>query len=307
MTEPRRLLESSSAASRLLRAGLRDNPGSSAARRAAVALGLGTASVSAATSAAALGGGTTASTLAVVGASATSGAAGVASAGLVAIGAKWTAIGLLSGTLVAGGASAFTPSPARVPSPLTTAAIAPLTPQGAPQPDPAGVPVVDRASTTEFGLPPGPAGIGDPPAERTPRAFEPKERTTNATRERIPRIAPAATTNENTSKQAGSTRGETGGLGRDLSQIDATRRALKARDPKRAEALLDGYDRARRTDFFEREALVLRIEALVQRGEHARAAELASDFFRRFPEDVHAPRIRSLLSGSAPKANGAPR
>ena len=90
-------------------------------------------------------------------------------------------------------------------------------------------------------------------------------------------------------------RGDTGALGRDLTQIDATRRALKAGDTKRAGELLDGYELGRQTDFFEREALVLRIETLVQRGQHERAATLASRYFQRFPDDVHAHRIRSLL------------
>jgi hypothetical protein len=96
-----------------------------------------------------------------------------------------------------------------------------------------------------------------------------------------------------------------GGLGRDLSQIDETRRALRTGDASAAQALLDAYEHRRETSFFDREAVVLRIEALVQQGQRERAAKLAADYFRRFPNDVHAPRLRALLEGAGtPKEPG---
>jgi hypothetical protein len=45
-----------------------------------------------------------------------------------------------------------------------------------------------------------------------------------------------------------------------------------------------------------REARVLRIEALHRAGETARAHSLAQRYLLEFPQDAHAPRLRSLTS-----------
>jgi hypothetical protein len=211
---------------------------------------------------------------------------------VTAVAAKWMFIGLLGGSVAAGGATAierFEPTsqwqekqtglqPAQtveVPQPRTHASIS------------------DRG--TEVGEPPAlsPVAPDVPPAERRPPPT-PKAAPALVVREHKASAA-RATPREDEGSRSNAQPDDTGGLGRDLTQIDATRRALKAGDAKRAEALLDGYERGRRTDFFEREALVLRIEALVQQGQHQRAATLASSYFRRFPDDAHARRIRSLL------------
>jgi hypothetical protein len=287
MSEPRRLLESSSAASRLLRTGLRDNPEPHAVRRAALVLGLGAASASAATGASALG-----ASSGVVAASGTAAAGAAASSiGVTAVAAKWVVVGILSGTVAAGGASAIERWEPTSPRQEEPAGSQSQPAHGIELPKPRAQAAVSERS----------AEVGERPAlSPVARDMPPKERRP------APTAAPAVAVRERTADAARATpreRGaqpnapadDTGGLGRDLTQIDATRRALKAGDAQRAEALLDGYERGRRTDFFEREALVLRIEALVQQGQHQRAATLASSYFKRFPDDAHAPRIRSLL------------
>jgi hypothetical protein len=286
MSEPRRLLESSSAASRLLRAGLRDNPERHAARRAALVLGLGAASASAATGASAAG---AASAAVTISGSAAAGAA-ASSVSVAAVAAKWMFVGLLGGTVAAGGATAIErlePTaayeertearsqravPTESPKPRTQAAFSLQNPEPSP---PAAAPSAPDTPSTE-------------------RRHSPTSKASAAVRERGPGTSPA-TANERGDSRPSLRHGDTGALGRDLAQIDATRRALKAGDATRAGELLDGYHRGRQTDFFEREALVLRIETLVQQGQHERAATLASRYFQRFPDDVHAHRIRGLL------------
>jgi hypothetical protein len=46
------------------------------------------------------------------------------------------------------------------------------------------------------------------------------------------------------------------------------------------------------------EATVLRIEALVKKGDHARASALASSFLAAHPKSPYASRIRALLRRS---------
>jgi hypothetical protein len=298
MSEPQRLLESSSAASRLLRAGLRDNPEPRAARRAAFTLGLGAASASAATGASALAAGAASSAAAGAGATATT--ATGASVSLVAVAAKWALVGIVGGTMAAGGATAIervesTSAPQqRAAEPQSPAHVieSPRAPLASLR---ATAPAVAPHSIAEIGA--ASFATTQVPVEAPSKQSHPapKTRATTAVAVRNPGREPARTA---TDERGGPKRGvqhDTGALGRDLTHIDATRRALKAGDAKRAQELLDGYERTRQTNFFEREALVLRIEALVHQGQQQRAATLASEYFRRFPDDAHARRIRSLL------------
>jgi len=280
VSEPTRLLEAGSAASRLLRAGLRDNPDAHSAHKAAVALGLGGAVATAAGASAATG--ASAALAAPAGAAATGAAA--TSVGVASLAVKWVLVGFVGGALTAGGATTLgerLSAPVEVPAvsqPAANAAVMPVQaralrgvpatpapeaadPEPVPAPSkPAGEPSVFRSS----------AAHAPPPAPAAPRAEVP----------------------------AAARRESEGRLGRDLSRIDETRRALRTGDPARALAQLDGYERARETSFFDREAMLLRIEALIQQGQREHASDLANDYFRRFPDDVHAPRLRALLHGA---------
>ncbi len=276
MSEPTRLLEGESAAARLLRAGTRDNPDAHSAHKAAVALGLGGAVATAAGASAATG---ASAALAASSATAASGVAAGTSVGVASVAAKWVVVGFVGGAVSVGGAATLgerlsTPvaaAPASIQPALTVAA------------SPARRPALSGLRATPESNPalepaPAPASPAPVPTFRSAATLPPAARHAAA-----PAVAQ---------------RDSGGRLGRDLSRIDETRRALRSGDPARALAQLDGYERGRETSFFDREAMLLRIEALIQQGQRGRATQLANDYFRRFPDDVHAPRLRALLHGS---------
>jgi hypothetical protein len=61
-------------------------------------------------------------------------------------------------------------------------------------------------------------------------------------------------------------------------------------------AELDRYDGVSETRILDREARLLRIDALVLNGQRQRAAELAREYLRRFPNDPHSARLRKLIA-----------
>ena len=77
--------------------------------------------------------------------------------------------------------------------------------------------------------------------------------------------------------------------------IDRARRALAAGNAARAIEELNAFDRAEKTGVLEREARVLRIDALVAQGQSASARRLAEQYLQLYPNDAHAARLRSLL------------
>jgi hypothetical protein len=270
MNEPRRLLEANSPASRLLQSGLRDNPELRAAHKAAVALGLGGAAATAASASAATG--------AIVAPVAAATGAG-ASIGIGSVAVKWVFAGFLGGVLSAGGAAVVGEATRHV-EPIELPASGPLAPV-----EHAGAAVNVRGTPA---VPP--PDTARPAPEVTSQTRDSAEAVRTAGAAAAPRAARAVPAPPAAPRDSG------GRLGRDLSRIDETRRALRAGDPKKALAQLDGYERARETSFFDREAMLLRIEALVQQGQRERASALADQYFQRFPGDVHAPRLRALLA-----------
>ena len=89
-----------------------------------------------------------------------------------------------------------------------------------------------------------------------------------------------------------------GALGREVRQIDSARQALESRDADGALAALDSYERSRVVGVLDREALLLKIEALTQKQDLEQAKTLARQYLQRFPTDAHAPRLRALLGAS---------
>ena len=86
-----------------------------------------------------------------------------------------------------------------------------------------------------------------------------------------------------------------GSLALDVARIDSARSALEANDAKRALRELDAYERSPRAGVLDREALLLRIDALARQGAMAEMRALARQYLQRFPEDAHVPRVRQLL------------
>ena len=77
--------------------------------------------------------------------------------------------------------------------------------------------------------------------------------------------------------------------------MDRARAAVRARDGKGALAALADYQRRFPRGTFAQEAMVLRIEALVQIGETGAARALGKKFLAAHPESPHAERIERLL------------
>jgi TolA-binding protein len=81
----------------------------------------------------------------------------------------------------------------------------------------------------------------------------------------------------------------------EIQLLDQARTAVRAEAPERALERLARYAERFPRGVFRQEAMVLRIEALRQRGDRGRAATLARQFLAEHPESPHAQRV----SGSA--------
>jgi len=84
-------------------------------------------------------------------------------------------------------------------------------------------------------------------------------------------------------------------LTRELALIDAARRAVARGDGSGALRQLDTYSRRYPKGALRTEASVLRIEALIAKGDRAGAKRLGNAFLLRSPNGPYARRIRSLL------------
>jgi hypothetical protein len=84
-------------------------------------------------------------------------------------------------------------------------------------------------------------------------------------------------------------------LGVEAARVDAARRALATGDLDGALTQLDAYERLRSLGVLEREALLLRIQVLVRRGEHVSAVALARRYLTTHPNDAHAARLQALI------------
>lgn len=202
----------------------------------------------------------------VVAASTTASAAAVTSAApsLALIAAKWVALGTLGGVALAGSASlvsdwsaprAPVTAPQRVRS-TSAATAAPVTVSASP--------IVEAAP--EIVTPPSPKPIGAKPASITTTPSGPASAS-----------LPAAQS-----------------LSREIALIDGSRRALGAGNAAAALQQLDEYASLARTGTLDREAQLLRIDALSQSGQRAAALALAQRYLASYPNDPHAARLRAL-------------
>ena len=86
----------------------------------------------------------------------------------------------------------------------------------------------------------------------------------------------------------------------ELALVEAARTALAKGDASGCLGRLDEYDRRVQKGTFEREVAVMRIEALIARGENARARSLGESFLAQNPNSPYANRIRSLVARIQP-------
>ena len=84
-------------------------------------------------------------------------------------------------------------------------------------------------------------------------------------------------------------------LADEVAALDAAREALRSGNASQALRALDDHDRRFRGGMLGMEATVMRIEALVVRGDRATAARIGRAFLDAHPRSPHAPRVRSLL------------
>lgn len=280
MSEPRRLLTDVEGATPferdLLESYAAEQPSAAARARA-----LGIATVAA-------------GTVATIGAAGAAGAAAPKAAGLAGLAiVKW----VLVGVAVAGSATAavvavrsdhdraplaVTASPAAPPAAVTAARATP-----APTPAPPE-PVVEP-------LPISPADLEAAPAVAAP--VTPSAHVVSAPVVTVAAVAPAPPV---TAAPSG------GSLPAEIAALDRARRSLESGDPAQALAQADAYEARYPSGTFSEEAEVVRIEALVKRGDRTRAASVGQRFLAAHPASPHAPRIRAILSPSNPASPPLP-
>lgn len=270
MTELKPLIECSDSATtrELLRSGLGDAPPPEAMGRAAVVLGLTATAVAVAVPAGAA---------ALNGAAASGLAAGKASGVTGLLVGKWLASGLVAGALVSGTATVVERVRARA---EPVAPVAGAVPSAAR--DARGTPKAVRPSRPT-----------EAEAERAPDLAEPLEAEAPAapTSTKLLPGQPSAASSASAAPDASASRA----LGAEAARIDAARRALGMGDVRRALIELDWYERSRVVGVLDREAELLRIQALVRAGGGARAVELARAYLAKHPHDAYAARLTELI------------
>ncbi|MES1188060.1 MAG: outer membrane protein assembly factor BamD [Myxococcales bacterium] len=88
-------------------------------------------------------------------------------------------------------------------------------------------------------------------------------------------------------------------LGEQIRLIEAARAGVAAHDAKAATAALDAYAAKFPRGSFGQEAMVLRIRAIDQAGDFARATALAKSFVARFPNSPHVARLKPIAERGA--------
>lgn len=265
MTDPKRLLNGSQSprTRALLRAGQAEaSPDGFSQRLLASVASAAAASAMTGAAAASLGTGAKLGGT-VMGAASGSGAA----SGLVLVTAKWVAVGVLGGGLLAAGADLLLSPPAPERAPIGDRAAA------AASPVPAKTPVAQASAPTRA----EPAAAPSAPVPST--ASEP---------DRTVVTAPSTVRSSQ--------------LGREVELIDRVRRALAAGNTSLALSELDSYARMSSTGVLDREARVLRIQALRDAGDVAGAQQLTARYLADFPNDAHALRLRGQEAHSAKPA-----
>jgi hypothetical protein len=88
-------------------------------------------------------------------------------------------------------------------------------------------------------------------------------------------------------------------LGEQIRLIETARAGVAAHDAKAATVALDAYAAKFPRGSFGQEAMVLRIRAIDQAGDFARATALAKSFVARFPNSPHVARLKPIAERGA--------
>ena len=108
--------------------------------------------------------------------------------------------------------------------------------------------------------------------------------------------APASATH---AARADASASATADLSEQIRLIEAARAGVAAHDAKAATAALDAYRAKFPRGSFGQEAMVLRIRAIDQSGDSARATALAKSFVTRFPNSPHVARLKPIAERGA--------
>lgn len=262
----------------LLRAGIAEAPRSSARRAAALALGVGAGvSVTSAASAASVTGAVASSAGATGAVAGTAGATAIAAPSLALVVGKWVALGTLAGVTLAGGANLIS---ARFIAPAT----APPLVQTNPQPS---LPLVPRVAERTM------AQVAS--AQPTDQVPVPASASHHPAPVHSARLVAGPSLEQDVPSRAEALLPNGRDLGREVAEIDAARQAVAAGNARAALRHLEQYSALPRTGTLEREAQLLRIDALLLIGNKAEGLELARAYLARHPVDPHSTRLRALV------------
>jgi hypothetical protein len=284
MNQPRRWIDedATQAERRLLLSARDDAPSARSRERMFAALGVGSATaLGVAAAAAEL---PKAAALAASGAAAALSKAAPGSAGMTALVVmKWVGVGAVAGLMTSGTLNVMERRAAAVQP--AAAAVAPAKP------------ATPRAETAlavpapEVLVPPPPELEDEPPAveESAPEKTAARP-TLSAGAVKARQLQPARAPSPN--------------VGKEVTTLDRAREALAAGDTPRAFEALGQHESEFRSGALAPEAEVLRIEALLARGEYNSAAVMARGFLFSHPSSPHLRRVRALLARA--KAAEAP-
>lgn len=87
------------------------------------------------------------------------------------------------------------------------------------------------------------------------------------------------------------------GIQEQITLVDRARAAVAAQQPASALAALDEYQRRFPGGVLTQEATLLRIDALLARGDKASAVRLGRQFLERYPRSPMAARVKTLIDG----------
>jgi hypothetical protein len=277
--DPTRLLEEDDThfEARLLRTARRDDPPPEAMNRAAVALGLGVSASAAATA--------TATAVAKAATGHVAAAHTVGTLGAASL-AKWVGIGVMSGLVVTGGVRYAS-------DPLLRASL------GHGSAAAANVAAAERTVKTRDSAARLRAEerVPEEPARAVAPSLSPE---TEAARAPLaaPRV-PHAPGSSGAAEAAGASpngSAHVASLSSELVVLERARRALVAHDPDAVLRELGTYISMPHTAVLEAEAEMLAIEALVQRGDTAKAAARAARALETPQNGPHAARLREIVT-----------